>query len=80
MSRRSKAPSNRHAVKASGILADIAIRDRRPSPHTQVREIELENVKTEEVEVNLSDIRTPMVTSLLDLSLIVGLVFGGCCA
>ena len=56
MSRRSKAPSNRHAVKASGILADIAIR--RPGPRTQDRELEIENVKTEEVEVNLIPSRT----------------------
>lgn len=80
MARRNKAPSNRRAEKAGGVIANITLRDRRRNSPTQVPEIAVQRVKTEEQEVVLSDIKTPVATSLLDLSLILSLVFGGCCS
>ncbi|KAJ3558775.1 hypothetical protein NM688_g731 [Phlebia brevispora] len=83
MGRRSYTPSSRRAEKLDNVLADIVIRSgRHPQSPIKVSESDpdVSRVKKEETEVDLKQITAPVVSSLLDFSLILTLVFGGCCS
>lgn len=80
MGKRKYAPSTTRAEKADGVLADLVIR-RGDHPRSPIKvEDSLFDKKSEEKDVDLRGLKSPLLASLVDFSFVLTLVFAGCCS
>ena len=83
MGKRNYAPPNTHAEAVDEVLADLVVR-RGSHPNTAIKVPDSDTgrakMKREEKANDIQTIRGPLMFSLLDFSLVLSLVFGGCCS